>query len=54
MMPTTVVAIYCLEDAAQAADTVPGLLVAGDLVLVKGSLGVGLARVCEVLGARVK
>jgi UDP-N-acetylmuramoyl-tripeptide--D-alanyl-D-alanine ligase len=43
----------CLADAAQAADTVPGLLEAGDLVLVKGSLGVGLARVCEALGARV-
>jgi len=39
-------------DAVQAAAIVPGLLRAGDLVLVKGSLGVGLSRVCEALGAR--
>jgi len=42
-----------VADAAEAADVVPGLLAAGDLVLVKGSLGVGLRRVCEALGARV-
>jgi UDP-N-acetylmuramoyl-tripeptide--D-alanyl-D-alanine ligase len=42
-----------VADAVAAADVVPGLLAAGDLVLVKGSLGVGLRRVCEALGARV-
>jgi UDP-N-acetylmuramoyl-tripeptide--D-alanyl-D-alanine ligase len=41
-----------LPDAEQAASVVPGLLAPGDLVLVKGSLGVGLRRVCEALGAR--
>jgi UDP-N-acetylmuramoyl-tripeptide--D-alanyl-D-alanine ligase len=42
-----------VADAVAAADVVPGLLAAVDLVLVKGSLGVGLRRVCEALGARV-
>ncbi len=41
-----------VADASEAADIVPGLLAAGDLVLVKGSLGVGLRRVCEALGVR--
>ncbi|HET9105281.1 MAG TPA: UDP-N-acetylmuramoyl-tripeptide--D-alanyl-D-alanine ligase [Solirubrobacteraceae bacterium] len=39
-----------LDDAAQAAEAVPGLLRAGDLVLVKGSLGVGLRAVTRALG----
>jgi UDP-N-acetylmuramoyl-tripeptide--D-alanyl-D-alanine ligase len=42
-----------VSDAGQAAAIVPGLLSPGDLVLVKGSLGVGLRRVCEALGAPV-
>jgi UDP-N-acetylmuramoyl-tripeptide--D-alanyl-D-alanine ligase len=46
-------ATRALTDAAEAAAVVPGLLSAGDLVLVKGSLGVRLALVCEALGARV-
>ena len=41
-----------VADAEAAAALVPGLLREGDLVLVKGSLGVGLKRVCEALGAR--
>jgi UDP-N-acetylmuramoyl-tripeptide--D-alanyl-D-alanine ligase len=40
------------DDAAEAAAVVPDLLSPGDVVLVKGSLGVGLRRVCEALGAR--
>jgi UDP-N-acetylmuramoyl-tripeptide--D-alanyl-D-alanine ligase len=39
-----------LADAGEAARVVPGLLQAGDLVLIKGSLGVGLRRVCDALG----
>ena len=46
-------AVRPAADAAAAASLVPGLLASGDVVLVKGSLGVGLARVCEALGARV-
>jgi len=38
-------------DAGEAAATVPGLLRGGDVVLVKGSNGVGLRGVCEVLRA---
>ncbi|HEX9480883.1 MAG TPA: UDP-N-acetylmuramoyl-tripeptide--D-alanyl-D-alanine ligase, partial [Solirubrobacteraceae bacterium] len=38
-----------LPDAEAAAATVPGLLEPGDTVLVKGSRGVGLERVCEAL-----
>ncbi len=41
-----------LTDAAAAAETVPRLLQDGDLVLVKGSQGVGLRRVCDALSAR--
>jgi UDP-N-acetylmuramoyl-tripeptide--D-alanyl-D-alanine ligase len=41
-----------LADAGQAADLVPRLLREGDLVLVKGSLGVGLRQVCGALGIR--
>jgi UDP-N-acetylmuramoyl-tripeptide--D-alanyl-D-alanine ligase len=41
-----------VADAAEAASIVPELLEPGDLVLVKGSLGVGLKLVCQALGAR--
>jgi UDP-N-acetylmuramoyl-tripeptide--D-alanyl-D-alanine ligase len=37
------------RDAAEAADLVPPLLRAGDVVLVKGSRGVGLELVCRTL-----
>jgi len=40
-----------VADAAEAAAIVPELLQDGDLVLVKGSLGVGLKLVCEALAA---
>jgi UDP-N-acetylmuramoyl-tripeptide--D-alanyl-D-alanine ligase len=39
-----------VADAGEAAAIVPELLEPGDVVLVKGSLGVGLKRVCEALG----
>jgi UDP-N-acetylmuramoyl-tripeptide--D-alanyl-D-alanine ligase len=39
-----------LADAGEAAAIVPELLEPGDMVLIKGSLGVGLKRVCEALG----
>ena len=39
-----------VADAGQAADLVPALLHPGDVVLVKGSLGVGLRQVCGALG----
>jgi UDP-N-acetylmuramoyl-tripeptide--D-alanyl-D-alanine ligase len=39
-----------LADSGEAAKVVPGLLQAGDYVLVKGSLGVGLRAVCRALG----
>ena len=39
------------EDAARAAQLVPGLVQAGDTVLVKASRGVGLERVTEALTA---
>jgi UDP-N-acetylmuramoyl-tripeptide--D-alanyl-D-alanine ligase len=41
-----------VADAGQAAELVPELLQAGDVVLVKGSLGVGLKQVCGALGVR--
>ncbi|HYB25771.1 MAG TPA: UDP-N-acetylmuramoyl-tripeptide--D-alanyl-D-alanine ligase [Solirubrobacteraceae bacterium] len=39
------------EDAAAAARIVPGLLRSGDVVLIKGSRGVGLELVCRTLSA---
>jgi UDP-N-acetylmuramoyl-tripeptide--D-alanyl-D-alanine ligase len=41
--------VRSVDDAAQAAALVPGLLQAGDVVLVKGSRGVGLELVCWAL-----
>jgi len=38
-----------LADAQAAADELPSLLRDGDTVLVKGSQGVGLARVVDAL-----
>ena len=43
--------VRAVDDAAQAADLVPGLLHPGDLVLIKGSRAVGLELVCRALGA---
>jgi UDP-N-acetylmuramoyl-tripeptide--D-alanyl-D-alanine ligase len=43
---------YHAADAAAAAELVRSLLREGDVVLVKGSLGVGLRRVCDALTAR--
>ena len=40
-------------DADAAARAVPGLVHAGDVVLIKGSLGVGLKAVCTALGVGV-
>jgi UDP-N-acetylmuramoyl-tripeptide--D-alanyl-D-alanine ligase len=40
---------HSVADAAAAAEVVPGLLRPGDIVLVKGSLAVGLERVCRAL-----
>jgi UDP-N-acetylmuramoyl-tripeptide--D-alanyl-D-alanine ligase len=40
-----------VADAQEAAAIVPELLAEGDLVLVKGSLGVGLKLVCDTLAA---
>jgi UDP-N-acetylmuramoyl-tripeptide--D-alanyl-D-alanine ligase len=41
--------VRALADAAEAAAVVPGLLQAGDVVLIKGSRGVGLELVCRAL-----
>jgi UDP-N-acetylmuramoyl-tripeptide--D-alanyl-D-alanine ligase len=41
--------VRSVADAAEAAEVVPALLRAGDVVLVKGSRGVGLELVCRVL-----
>lgn len=41
--------VHCVADAAEAAELLPGLLRAGDSVLVKGSRGVGLERVAQKL-----
>jgi UDP-N-acetylmuramoyl-tripeptide--D-alanyl-D-alanine ligase len=42
---------HSVADATAAAELLPGLLRAGDSVLVKGSRGVGLERVSQALGA---
>ena len=44
--------IHSVADATEAAELVPGLVRAGDVVLVKGSRAVGLELVCRALGAR--
>jgi UDP-N-acetylmuramoyl-tripeptide--D-alanyl-D-alanine ligase len=44
--------VRSLPDAAAAAKVVPELVRPGDLVLVKGSLAVGLEAVCQALSAR--
>jgi UDP-N-acetylmuramoyl-tripeptide--D-alanyl-D-alanine ligase len=41
--------VRSVEDAAEAATVVPELLRPGDVVLVKGSRGVGLELVCRAL-----
>ena len=41
-----------VRDAAGAAELVPELLGPGDVVLVKGSRGVGLELVCRALAAK--
>jgi UDP-N-acetylmuramyl pentapeptide synthase len=41
--------ITAVEDAAEAAAVVPTLVRTGDIVLVKGSRGVGLELVCKAL-----
>jgi UDP-N-acetylmuramoyl-tripeptide--D-alanyl-D-alanine ligase len=46
--------IHSVPDAATAAEIVPELLRGGDVVLVKGSRGVGLERVCRALSAGVR
>jgi len=46
--------IHSVPDAATAAEIVPGLLRCGDVVLVKGSRGVGLEVVCRALSAGVR
>ena len=43
--------IHPVSDAGEAAAIVPGLLSPDDVVLVKGSRGVGLELVCRALGA---
>jgi len=46
--------IHSVPDAATAAEIVPRLLRSGDVVLVKGSRGVGLEVVCRALSAGVR
>ena len=41
--------VRAVPDAGSAAELVPGLLRPGDMVLVKGSRGVGLELVCRAL-----
>ena len=41
--------LHAVPDAAAAAQIVPELLVLGDVVLIKGSRGVGLELVCRAL-----
>jgi UDP-N-acetylmuramoyl-tripeptide--D-alanyl-D-alanine ligase len=43
-----------VADAGEAAAIVPELLESGDVVLVKGSLGVGLKQVCDALAIGVQ
>jgi UDP-N-acetylmuramoyl-tripeptide--D-alanyl-D-alanine ligase len=45
--------VHRVADAEQAAELLPGLLRAGDTVLVKGSRGVGLERVAQRLAGGV-
>jgi UDP-N-acetylmuramyl pentapeptide synthase len=44
--------VRSVPDAAAAAELVPELVQPGDVVLVKGSLAVGLEAVCRALSAR--
>ncbi len=44
--------VHSVPDAAAAAELVPELVRPGDVVLVKGSLAVGLEAVCRALSAR--
>ncbi len=46
--------VRAVPDAAAAADLVPELVRPGDVVLVKGSLAVGLAAVCRALSAHLQ
>ena len=41
--------VHAAGDATEAAELLPGLLAVGDVVLVKGSRGVGLELVCRAL-----
>jgi len=41
---------HCVDDAVEAAELLPELISPGDVVLVKGSRGVGLELVCRALG----
>ncbi len=41
--------VHSVQDAAEAATVVPELLHTGDVVLVKGSRGVGLELLCKAL-----
>ena len=45
--------VHSVADAGEAAALIPGLLREGDVVLVKGSRGVGLEAVCQALTAPV-
>jgi UDP-N-acetylmuramoyl-tripeptide--D-alanyl-D-alanine ligase len=45
--------VHCLPDAADAAAQLPELVREGDVVLVKGSLSVGLEAVCRALSGAV-